>query len=293
MSTHHSRQSPRSVIQDALVMLSGIILSAIGFNGFLLPNHFFDGGVTGIALLIHETTHFNLGILLFLLNFPLMVAGHMMFGFRFAAQMALAILLLAVALQLIPTFALTNDKLLISIFGGVFLGTGVGLVMRSGSALDGIEIVALYTLKQTSFTITEIILAINVFIFSMAAFKFGIETALYSILTYFTATRCIDYVVEGIQAFTGVTIISSQSEEIKDQLVNKMGKGITVYKGERGFLPGQFNVSNDCDIIFTVITRLELRELKNRVAEIDPAAFLIADTIKDASGGVIKRIKRH
>ena len=208
MSAQHSRQSAGAVIQDGLIMLAGVILAAIGFNGFLLPNHFFDGGVTGFALLIHETTHFNLGVLLFVLNFPLMIAGHVMFGFRFAARMALAILLLAIVLQLIPSFALTSDKLLISIFGGVFLGSGVGLVMRSGSALDGIEIVALYTLKQTSFTITEIILAINVFIFSMAAFKFGIETALYSILTYFTATRCIYYVVEGIQAFTSVTIIS-------------------------------------------------------------------------------------
>jgi uncharacterized membrane-anchored protein YitT (DUF2179 family) len=148
-------------------------------------------------------------------------------------------------------------------------------------------------LKRTSFTITEIILGINILIFSIAAFKFGIETALYSILTYFTATRCIDYVVEGIQAFTGVTIISSKSEVIKYQLVNKMGKGITVYKGERGFLPGKFGISNDCDIIFTVITRLELRRLKNMVAEIDPNAFVFANTIKEALGGVIKRIKQH
>ena len=130
-------------------------------------------------------------------------------------------------------------------------------------------------------------------IFSIAAFTFGLETALYSMLTYFTATRCIDYVVEGIQAYTGVTIISSKSEVIKYQLVNTMGKGITVYKGERGFLPGKFGISSDCDIIFTVITRLELRRLKNMIAEIDPAAFVFASTIKETSGGIIKRIKHH
>jgi len=281
------------ILEDAALMIVGVLFAAIALKGFLVPNHFFDGGVTGMSLLIHEIWHFNLGIALFMLNLPLIMAGYFSVGRRFAIRMAVAVALLGVALHFLPEFALTADKLLISIFGGVFLGTGVGLVMRSGTALDGIEVIALYTVKRTSFTIVEIILGINVMIFSIAAFKFGIETALYSILTYFTATRCIDYVVEGIQAYTGVTIISAKSEVIKYQLVNKMGKGITVYRGERGFLPGKFEISNDCDIIFTVITRLELRRLKNLVAEIDPQAFVFANTIKEASGGVIKRKQGH
>jgi uncharacterized membrane-anchored protein YitT (DUF2179 family) len=165
--------------------------------------------------------------------------------------------------------------------------------MRAGAALDGIEVLALYTLKRTSFSISEIILGLNVLIFSVAAFKFGVETALYSVLTYFCATRCIDYVVEGLQAYTGVTIISGKSEIIKYQLVNKLGRGITVYKGERGFLPGKFEISTDCDIIFTVITRLELRKLKNLVSQVDPQAFVFANTIKEASGGIIKRRNQH
>lgn len=281
------------LLQDGALMLLGILLAAIGLKGFLVPNHFFDGGVTGMSLLVHEIWHFNLGTVLFLMNLPLMIAGYFSVGSKFAYRMALAVILLGVALHFLPVFALTADKLLISIFGGVFLGTGVGLVMRSGTALDGIEVVALYTVKRTSFTIVEIIFGINVMIFAIAAFRFGIETALYSILTYFTATRCIDYVVEGIQAYTGVTIISAKSEVIKYQLVNKMGKGITVYRGERGFLPGKFEISSECDIIFTVITRLELRRLKNLVAEIDPQAFVFANTIKEASGGVIKRKQGH
>jgi len=280
-------------MQDGALMLLGVLLAAVGLKGFLVPNHFFDGGVTGMSLLVHEIWHLNLGAVLFLMNLPLMIAGYFSVGAKFAYRMALAVILLGVALHFLPVFALTADKLLISIFGGVFLGTGVGLVMRSGTALDGIEVVALYTVKRTSFTVIEIIFGINVMIFSIAAFKFGIETALYSILTYFTATRCIDYVVEGIQAYTGVTIISAKSEVIKYQLVNKMGKGITVYRGERGFLPGKFEISSDCDIIFTVITRLELRRLKNLVAEIDPQAFVFANTIKEASGGVIKRKRAH
>jgi len=280
-------------LRDAALMIAGAGLAATALDGFLVPNHFFDGGVTGMALLIHESTQLNLGLLLLILNLPLMIIGYFMVSLRFAIRMGVAVLLLAGILQIIPTLALTHDKLLISLFGGVFLGTGVGLVMRAGAALDGIEVVALYTLRRSSFTITEIILGINILIFSIAAFKFGLETALYSILTYFAATRCIDYVVEGIQAYTGVTIISSKSEVIKYQLVNTMGKGITIYKGERGFLPGKYGISNDCDIIFTVITRLELRRLKNLVAEIDPAAFVFANTIKETSGGVIKRIKHH
>lgn len=202
-------------------------------------------------------------------------------------------MLLGLCLLYVPYPTITSDKLLISIFGGFFIGVGIGLTMRAGSALDGVEVLALYTLKRTSFTITEIILSINVLIFCFAATKFGIETALYSVLTYFTASRTIDYVVEGIEAYTGVTIISGQSEVIKHRLVNELGRGITIYKGERGFLPGQYEISEDCDIIFTVVTRLELRRLKNLVYQSDPKAFVFANTIKEASGGIVKKLHKH
>ena len=184
-------------------------------------------------------------------------------------------------------------SIIVAVFGGAFLGIGIGLVMRAGAALDGIEVLAFYTMKRTSFTITEIVLGINIIIFSVAALKFGIETSLYSVLTYFAATKTIDYVVEGIQAYTGMTIISAKSEEIKHQLVNNLGRGITVYKGERGFLPGKFDVSADCDIIYTVVTRLEMRKLKNLIYEIDSEAFVFANTIKEASGGIIKSRVKH
>ena len=184
-------------------------------------------------------------------------------------------------------------SIIVAVFGGAFLGIGIGLVMRAGAALDGIEVLAFYTMKRTSFTITEIVLGINIIIFSVAALKFGIETSLYSVLTYFAATKTIDYVVEGIQAYTGMTIISAKSEEIKHQLINNLGRGITVYKGERGFLPGKFDVSADCDIIYTVVTRLEMRKLKNLIYEIDSEAFVFANTIKEASGGIIKSRVKH
>lgn len=292
LSPHHEN-SALSLLMDFVITLIGVTFAGVALKLFLVPNHFFDGGITGISLLIHEFYGFNLGLVILVLNLPLIVVSIYSIGKRFAFRTLLSVILLGIALLLIPDEAITHDKLLISIFGGVFLGIGIGLIMRTGAALDGIEVLAVYTLKRTSFTITEIILGINIIIFVIAGFQFGIETALYSILTYFAATRCIDYVVEGLQAYTGVTIVSGKSEAIKYQLVNKLGRGITVYKGERGFLPGKFEVSAECDIIFTVITRLELRKLKNLVYDVDPKAFVFANTIKEASGGIIKRRHAH
>ena len=290
---HKKNNRAGRLIEDIILALAGVTIAGIALKLFLVPNHFFDGGITGISLLVHEIYGFNLGFVILLLNLPLIIVSYFSIGKRFAFRTLVSVILLGICLLLIPNEAVTADKLLISIFGGAFLGIGVGLIMRTGAALDGIEVLALYTLKRTSFTITEIILGINIVIFTIAGFRFGIETALYSILTYFTATRCIDYVVEGLQAFTGVTIVSGKSEIIKYQLVNKLGRGITIYKGERGFLPGKYEISNDCDIIFTIITRLELRKLKNLVYEVDPDAFVFANTIKEASGGIIKRRQAH
>lgn len=291
--SHHNENKIGEFLQDFLLNIIGVVLAGVALKLFLVPNHFFDGGVTGISLLVHEVYHFNLGLVILVLNFPLIILSYFIVGKRFAFRTLISVILLGISLILIPIQAMTDDTLLISIFGGAFLGIGVGLIMRAGAALDGIEVLALYTIKKTSFTITEIILAINILIFTIAGFRFGLNTALYSILTYFTATRCIDYVVEGLQAYTGVTIVSGKSEAIKYQLVNKLGRGITVYKGERGFLPGKFDVSTDCDIIFTVITRLELRKLRNLVHEVDPKAFVFASTIKEASGGILKRKHKH
>lgn len=294
-NTQHlsSKSNLAGDFQDTISVVFGVIITAFALNSFLVPNHFFDGGITGISLLVHEIYHLNLAVLIVLFNLPLIIISYFTVGKRFAIRTFLSVLFLGLCLWLIPSIDITHDKLIVAIFGGVFLGIGIGLVMRAGAALDGIEVLALYTLKRTSFTITEIILGLNIIIFSIAALKFGIETSLYSVLTYFAATRTIDYVVDGIQAFTGVTIISSNSEEIKYQIVTELGRGITIYKGTRGFLPGKFDVSTDCDIIFTVITRLEMRKLKNLVYQIDSEAFIFANTIKEATGGIIKTRIKH
>lgn len=280
-------------ILDFTFIIFGVLFASLGLKGFLVPNHFFDGGLTGISMLLHEFYHFDLGITIFVVNLPFIIASIYTVGRKFALRTVACVIILAMFLKFIPELALTEDKLLIAIFGGVFLGMGIGFIMRTGAALDGIEVLALFTLKRTSFTITEIIMGLNIIIFTIAAFNFGIETALYSILTYFAATRTIDYVVEGIQAHTGVTIVSSKSELIKEQLVNSLGKAITVYKGERGYLPGQFAIKNDCDIIFMVISRLEMRKIRNVILEIDPTAFMFANTIKEAAGGILRRLHKH
>jgi uncharacterized membrane-anchored protein YitT (DUF2179 family) len=278
---------------DILLIVVGVVIGGFALKSFLVPNNFFDGGVTGISLLIHEIYGFNLAFVILIANLPLIIMSRYSVSWRFAIKTLCCIVLLGICLLFIPYPVITSDKLLVSVFGGFFLGIGIGLTMRAGCAVDGIEVLALYTWRRSSFTISEIILALNIIIFSLAAFRFGIPVALYSMLTYFTASKTVDYVVEGIEAYTGVTIISGKSEIIKDRLVNELGRGITVYKGERGYLPGKFEVHEDCDIIFTVITRLELRKLKNLVHEVDNKAFVFASTIRETSGGVIRRRHMH
>lgn len=285
--------NPSYIIQDTIYILLGILFSAFAMKSFLVPNHFLDGGVTGISLLGHEIFHWNLGLLLILTNMPFIIMGAYQISKGFAVKTALAVVGLAIALQYIQFPTITSDNLLVSIFGGFFLGLGIGLAMRGGCAIDGIEVLALYTLKKTSFTITEMIMAINIVLFLSAGIHFGLETALYAMLTYYVAMRTIDYVIEGMEAYTGVTIISGKSEEIKDALVLRMGRGITIYKGERGFMKDSYEVSHECDIVFTVITRLEVRKLKNVVHNIDPKAFIFTHTIKETAGGVLKRKVTH
>jgi uncharacterized membrane-anchored protein YitT (DUF2179 family) len=278
---------------DILFTVSGILFCGFALKSFLVPNHFFDGGVTGISLLLHELYGWNIGFVIIIANIPLIILGGFLVNKNFAFRTVAAIIGLALCLHFIPYPQITSDKLLVSIFGGVFMGIGVGLSMRGGCALDGIEVLALYTGKRISFTVSEIILGINIIIFLIAAIKLGLPVALYSILTYFVATKAINFVIEGLEEYTGVTIISSQSEQIKERLVMDLSRGITVYKGERGFMKDSFDVSQPVDIVFTIVTRMELKRLKNKVYDIDPKAFIFTSIIKDASGGILKRRAHH
>jgi uncharacterized membrane-anchored protein YitT (DUF2179 family) len=289
-----NKHSVLANLKDTAYVVSGILICGFALKSFLVPNHFFDGGVTGISLLIHELYHIPVAYIIIPANIPFIIMGVFHVNSRFAWKTLAAIIGVGICLQFIHyPQDITHDKLLVSIFGGVFMGTGIGLAIRGGCALDGIEVLALYTLKRSSFTVSEIILGINVLIFSVAAFKLGLPKALYSVMTYYAASHTINFVIEGLEEYTGFTIISGQSELIKQKLVLELGRGITIYKGERGFLKESFEVSHPVDIIFTVVTRLEVRRLKNIVQSIDPNAFMFTGTIKEASGGVLKKRARQ
>ena len=276
--------SPKNLLQ----VLMGTALAVLAMKGFMIPNRFMDGGITGISLLLHEIYHINISILVVVLNLLFIYLGYRKIGKTFAVQTTLAVILLSAGLYFIHINPITSDKLLIAIFGGILIGAGVGLVIRSGGVIDGAEVVAVFTRRKTGFSNSEIIMMINIIIFAVAALEFGIETAMYSIITYFAATRATDYVVDGIEEYTAMNIVSAQQEEIKNYLVNELGKGITVYKGERGYLPGSFDIKSDCQIIVTIVSRLEIIQIQDAVSAIDPTAFVYVQSIKEASGGILK-----
>lgn len=277
------------ILEDIVYSSIGVLLAAYALKGFLLPHLFLGGGVTALAILVRQFVDIPFPIVLVLANLPFILLGKFLINLRFAVKTFLSIVGLALCLQFIDFPTVTSDLSLISAFGGVFLGLGIGLAMRGGCSLDGIEVVALFTIRKSGFSMSEIIFAINILIFLVAALNFGMEIALNSILTYYTASQAIDFVVEGLDEYTGVTIISGKSEDIKRTLVMDLGRGITVYKGRRGFMKESFEVSQDCEIVFTVITRLEVRRLKNLVYRIDPKAFVFTNSIKETAGGILKR----
>jgi len=279
--------------KDYLFMLLGILCISFALKSLLIPNKFFDGGVTGIALLLYKKYHINIALIFVALNIPFLLLGGKLIGKSFAIKSIISVIILGLCLLFIPFPEVSHDKLIVSVFGGFFIGLGVGFGMKSGIALDGIEVLAVYTGKKVGFSMSEIILGINILIFLIAGIFFGLEAAFYSMLTYFVASKTIDYVVEGFEEFTGVTIISSKSEKVKAFLVLQMGKGITVYKGERGFMKDSFEVSTETDIVYTVVTRLEVRKLKNAIHEIDEKAFIFSSSIKETAGGILKKKHAH
>ena len=279
--------------KDYAFMLLGILCISFALKSLLIPNHFFDGGVTGVALLLYKKYHINIALIFVALNIPFLLLGGKLIGKSFAIKSIISVIILGLCLLFIPFPEVSHDKLIVSVFGGFFIGLGVGFGMKSGIALDGIEVLAVFTGKKVGFSMSEIILGINILIFLIAGIFFGLEAAFYSMLTYFVASKTIDYVVEGFEEFTGVTIISSKSDEVKAFLVLQMGKGITVYKGERGFMKDSFEVSTETDIVYTVVTRLEVRKLKNAIHEIDEKAFIFSSSIKETAGGILKKKHAH
>lgn len=274
-------------IKDILFMTAGIGSAAFGLKSFLLPNNFIDGGATGISLLVSEVTGIPLYFLLILINIPFVFLGAKIISKHFAIKTAVAICGLALCIAFVHFPEVTKDKLLVSVFGGFFLGTGIGLAVRGGAVIDGTEVLAIFLSRKLGATLGDIISILNVLVFSAAAYLLSVETALYSMITYLVASKALDFIIEGIDEYTGVTIVSSHSEEMRKMIMEKIGRGLTVYKGKRGF--GSHGERNDIDIIYTVITRLELNKLTTEIEKIDPNAFVVMNSVKDTKGGMIKK----
>lgn len=297
----HSKQEPFSwgtYIKDSLIVILGILCATIGLEGFIIPNGLLDGGITGISLLIAGITPVDVSVYIFLLNVPFILMGYRQVSKLFALKTFLAIITLSVVLWILHSIhfpVVTNDKLLISVFGGLFLGAGIGFAMRGGCVIDGTEVLALFLTRKASLQVGEIILLINVLIFGVAALLHGIEVALYSVLTYLSASKTVDFLTDGIEEYTGVLIISKSHEKIRRRIIAQLGRGVTIFKGKRGLM-GKKAIEgglNDMDIIYTVVTKLELTKVKNIVHDIDPDCFMTTQSINSVRGGMIKPRKLH
>lgn len=276
------------ILRDTVFILIAIVSAGFGLKGFLLPNSFIDGGAMGISLLISETTGISLSILVVAINFPFLILGFSQVGKPFAIKSILAIIGLALILHFVQYPLITSDKLLIAVFGGFFLGVGIGMSIRGGAVIDGTEVLAIYLSKKTGLTIGDVILLFNIIIFSFGAYILSMEIALYAILTYIVTAKTVDFVIEGVEEYTGITIISEKSESIRLMITKKLGRGVTIYTGKGGH-GKKGEKLNKIDIIYTVITRLEIARLKKEIDLIDTEAFIIMNSIKDTKGGMIKK----
>lgn len=274
-------------IKSAVLLTAGSLLAGLGLDSFLLPNHFIDGGVTGVSMLLSKLSGLPLSVLLVVVNVPFVALGYRHIGRGFAVRSTVAITALVIWLVTIPFPAAPADKLLGAVFGGFFVGAGVGLAIRGGGVLDGTEILAVILSKRTFATVGEVILVLNVVIFSLAALLIGVEPALYSVLTYFSAFKTIDYLLHGIEAYNGVTIFSARHEPIRHAILNELGRGVTVLKAIGGY------TAAEQEVLYCVVTRLELARLSTLVRTEDPNAFMVVSPVHEVLGGVVKRRGFH
>lgn len=258
-------------------IILGAALSSVGLEIFLYPNNIIDGGVVGISMMVSFLSGYPLGIFIFALNVPFFIIGYKQIGKSFLFSTIFAVICLSIGVSLLhPVKSLTNDIFLAAVFGGIINGMGVGLIIRSGGSLDGTEITAIILDKKVSFSVGEIVLFFNIFILGSAGFVYGWDHALYSLVTYFIASKVIDIVVEGIDESKAVTIVSSKHEEIKDAVIARLGRGVTILHGEGGYSKELTNV------IYVIVSRLELAKIKKIVLDFDPDALFTVGNVEVA-----------
>jgi uncharacterized membrane-anchored protein YitT (DUF2179 family) len=278
--------------RQSLMLALAVLLASVGLKGFLLPNQFLDGGVTGISLILQAKWGWDVSWMIILINIPFVFLGYKQINTVFAIKSGLAIVTLALLVHFIHVPTITEDKLLIAVFGGIFLGGGIGFAMRGGGVIDGTEVMAVSVSRKSTLTVGDFISVFNVVLFCVAALVLDVERAMYSILTYFAASKTVDFIVNGWEEYIGLTIVSHHSVEVEKMIRQKLRGGITVYKGEFGFRDVSPSHENK-RIVFCAITRLEVSNLIQEIDVIDPNAFIIQHPIKDTKGGVIKRRPLH
>lgn len=265
----------------------GIVLASIGLKAFLLPNGFLDGGVTGVALLVRSFVDINLSYLLLIFSIPFLILGYYTVSKRIILKSVISIIGLALFIHFENFATITEDKLLISIFGGLFLGSGIGIAIRNGSVLDGSEILGVFINDRLGISIGKVILLFNVILFMITAFLISVEVALYSILTYIVTAKVTDLIIEGFEDFIGVTIVSKEFSKIEAAIINELGAGMTLYQGKRGF--GSTGEKQDFDIIHCIINRIDIKKMYRLVANIDDDAFIVEFDVNSVKGGVLRR----
>lgn len=287
------RRKAWNEIKSYVLIVLAILSAGMGIKGYLLSSHFIDGGVTGISMLLDYIFDWPISLLIPLINLPFIILAYFQLGLKFAIKTVIAITGLSLCLAFFPYPDVTPDKLLTAIFGGFFIGLGIGLAIRGEAVLDGTEIAALLVSKNVSFLrVSDVILILNVIIFTTALFFLGVEPASYSILTYFAASKTIDFLLYGLDEYTGVTIISEQNDEIRKLIKDELKRGVTVYQGKGGYGKSGEKVY-ETEILFTVVTRLEVGTLQNLVRSVDEGAFIIQHSINDIRGGMVKQRGLH
>ncbi|WP_396954004.1 YitT family protein [Neobacillus niacini] len=284
----HRKLTKKKIFQRILLITFGATLMGVGLEIFLVPNKVIDGGITGISIILSYLTGWNLGIFLFILNIPFFFIGYKQIGKTFALSTLYGIIVLSITTTLLhPVPAFTQDILLATIFGGVVLGIGVGIVIRYGGSLDGTEILAILFNKKLPFSVGEIIMFFNLFILGSAGFVFSWDRAMYSLIAYFVAYKTIDITITGLDESKSVWIISDYAMEVGDAIMNRLGRGVTYLHGEGAFS------GDDKKVIFCVINRLEEAKLKEIVTEYDQNAFLAVADIAEVRGGRFKKRDIH
>ena len=269
-----------------MYMALGVISATIGLKAFLLSNNFLDGGAMGVSLLINILTDFDLSLLILMINLPFIIIGYRQISWQFAIRSTISIILLSVLVHFVELPSITSDKLLIAIFGGVFLGAGIGFSIRGGSVIDGTEVMAIYMSRRGGITVGNFIAIFNVALFIIAAFLINVETAMYSMLTYVAASKSVDFIINGIEEYIGITIVSPQNADIRHMITDQLHRGVTVYRAAGGY---QSAHDENRKVLFCVVTRLEVTKLLSEIEKIDPTAFVVQHSIREIKGGVLKK----